>query len=127
MEKDKFRSVITVGMLVCSVLVLSALIMSCGPSQQASTASKVPGNTALQESVKLTRIGTTTCAHPVQAEYYHHTYTIPPHLENYATVTWFKSPPPGDSTSHPAAQPCPVDGVICDRDSLKCTVCGARL
>jgi len=33
MEKDKYRSAITVGMLACSILFLSALFIGCGPCQ----------------------------------------------------------------------------------------------
>ena len=113
MEKDKLRSVITVGALACSVLILSALFIGC---EKPGTPQQLLGGAQLK------------CPHSTQAAYYHHTYTIPPHRTGYATVPWYVTPPPmGDTTGLPAAQPCPVDTTMCRADSVKCTACGAKL
>jgi hypothetical protein len=111
MNKDKLRSVITVSMLACSVLILSALFIGC------------PQPT-WQVQLKAAQI---RCPHTEKAAYYHHP-TTPPHDSTLAAFDWYKSPPPPcDPTGMPAPQPCPVDPALTNADSLKCTVCGAKL
>ena len=64
MEKDKHRSVISVGMLACSMLLLSALFIGCGPCQRPP------------------------CAHPQndQAAFYHN------QNPSGDTITWYVTP-----------------------------------
>jgi hypothetical protein len=114
MEKDKFRSVVTISMLAC-ILIFSALFMGC------------PQPTSWQQKVEIAQ---SACPHDVKAAYYHHDPAVPPHDSTVARFDFCKSPPPSilpDGT--PSPQPCPVpdDPAICACDSLKCTVCGAKL
>ena len=103
MEKDKFRSVITLGLLVCSVLTLSALIAGCVVVNPPCT------------------------THPMKAAFYHHTDSIPPHQVGQATVTWVVTPPVYLPSGLPAAQQCPADGVLRPCDYIKCMGCGTQL
>ena|GEM_PF-2377309 len=98
MEKDKYRSAITVGMLVCSMLVLSTLFIGCGPCQPPPSP---------------------PCTHPhsEQAACYHY-----PH-PNGTTYSWVLQPPPPATDSF--MTPCPWDTawkVL--PDSVKCLKCG---
>jgi len=105
MEKDKRRSAIVVGMLACSMLLMSALFIGCGHCGW---------------PVK--------CTHPQQAAFYHHTDSVPPHPPDYETFRWYIEPPVYDTLlGKPLAMPCPIDGTLCECDSVKCTACGAKL
>jgi len=166
MEKDKFRSAIAVGMLACSVLLISALFIGCGPcappveppgcthpSQAAFYHHQHPSGDTITwyvtprpandtipcpwdsaalctpDSVKCLDCGylvySPPCTHPNRLAFYHHTNTIPPHVPGSSTVTWVVPSDPALGT--PVAQPCPVDGDPCQCDSVKCTICGAKL
>jgi hypothetical protein len=111
MEKDKFRSVITFGMLACSILILSALFIGC-EAEQHHTAQQLLSAAQLK------------CLHPLKAAYYTHP-TVLPHDTTVAVFIWCT--PPSSTTGMPAAQPCPSDGAATNADSLKCTKCGAKL
>jgi hypothetical protein len=112
MEKDKFRSVIMVGLLACSILLVPALFVGCpGPKSQPTWQSQL-------------QAAQMRCPHPTKTAYYHHTYTIPPHHVGMATVTWCA---PSTTTGTPSPQPCPTDTMMCACDSVKCAVCGAKL
>ena len=109
MEKDKSRSVITVGMLACSVLMLSASFIGCG-AEPAKVRAPVP----------LVPIMCDSCHEsiPNTEAFYHHGHAG-------FTVEWSITPGLGpDPDGHPAPQPCPSDGTPCNPDSLKCNTCG---
>ncbi|MBN2464533.1 hypothetical protein JXD38_02760 [candidate division WOR-3 bacterium] len=98
MEKDKHRSVITVGMLACSMLLLSALFTGCGTCQQTTESS---------------------CAHPHehQTAYYHY---WSPQKQLYK---WSLTPRPSNDTMQ-----CPWDTtVLVLPDTVKCNDCDSVL
>jgi hypothetical protein len=111
MEKDRFRSVITVGMLACSILILSALFIGCEKHR------------TQQKLLSAAQLG---CPHLVKAAYYTHPIVLP-HDTTKAVFTWVVLLPPSSTTSAPAAQKCPVDPAMTNADYVKCTVCGAQL
>jgi hypothetical protein len=111
MEKDRFRSAIKVGMLACSILVLSALFIGC----------EVERHHTAQQLLSAAQL---KCPHPFRATYYTH-IMVSPHDTTDAMYVW--SPPPSSTTGMPAAQPCPSDDVATSADSVKCTSCGAKL
>jgi hypothetical protein len=113
MDKDKLRSVVTVGMLAC-ILVFSALFMGC---PQPTWQQKV-------------QVAQAACPHNVKAAYYHHDPNVPPHDSIVAKFDFCKPSPPLSIglNGTPSPQPCPVpDAAICEGDSVKCTACGAKL
>jgi hypothetical protein len=109
MEKDKCRSVNIRGMLVWSMLLLSALFIGCATNN-------------------VTVYPQPVCTHAHQAAFYHHAFSIPPHPPGCDTFRWYVEPPVNDSLlGKPIAMPCPIDGTLCQCDSVKCTTCGAKL
>jgi len=93
MEKDKSRSVVRVSMLACSVLLLSALFIGCGPC----TPQPKP------------------CLHPSRVAFYCHA------LPGDSAHTWYATWT--DTAGVPSPQPCPWDSASTACDSLKCETC----
>jgi len=116
MEKDKFRSVVRVGVLACSMLMLSALFMGCPKVTKPTTAPTGPGDVrAPADTVPV------TCAHTNRVAFYHHQL-------GEQTHEWTKDPAIVQPDGVPVPQPCPVDpAAICNADSLKCNDCGIKL
>jgi len=112
MEKDKFRSVFTIGMLTSSVLILSLLFIGC---EQPRTQ---------QQLLSAAQHG---CPHLVKVAYYTHDPAIPPHDSITAKFVWCVTLPPSSTLSAPVAQKCPIDPAMTNADSVKCAVCGAML
>jgi len=111
MEKDKSRSVITVGMLVCSILILSALFIGC---EKHNTQARL---------LSAAQLG---CLHPFKYVYYTHDPTIPPHDSTVVRFDWCEPLPPSSTTSSPVAQKCPEDPAMTSPDSVKCALCGKK-
>ena len=100
MEKDKHRSAITVGMLACSMLLLSALFIDCGTCDR----TQLP-----------------PCPHPdsLQTAYYHH------FLPGGGLFKWSLTPPPANDS---LIAPYPLDTTVSVMpDTVKCTDCDSVL
>ncbi len=121
MEKDKYRSAITVGMLACSMLLSFGLLIGCGPGN----VSNPPKTETVATETVATPPVRPACTHPTFWAWSHHTYPNGT-TQNYRSP----SPLPGPLAGTPIAQPCPVHPDTLEShthpvDSVRCTVCGA--
>ncbi len=134
MEKDKFRSVIAVGMLVCSVLALSALFMGCATKKTTSPQTVVIPQPAPPELIEVTiwpavpESGWTsvTCTNPNCADRTK-TAAFSHHQHGQETYQFARTPAYALPDGTPAPVKCPTDDIDCAADSGKCLTCSTKL